>query len=1139
MCPNGLKRAPGKAPERLAMESEEKLFGKEIRVQVHRIENTLDIKDPEKLKIIAEKELKFDVISNPMLFVFLDAYKDRVKLKTLIESFDGLKDRREKLLYNIRKLIYKTKLKEKEKRAKKAEKIEKQITKSIDEMTSSEILNIEDDVRNPFEFNEKAIRNGKVTFDTFQKNYKKIFNAQRLLSHNMKGFTEKFEDATTKLKNYNKKNKGWKSHVFGIYYWAKSKISSSEKKKKKRANAAIEKARKYYKQHLERGKELKKNIKKRSQELKVALNIYRNSVREKLKKMISKKDWTQEREEKSKNLKDRLSTAKETLLNGLEAAKQTAKNITETKTLNRRLKGTLKRKIDDISASEYDISRRIDNIRELTRKIKEKFPPGDPRRKKALEMVGYIKTNVVSPLVDRKTELQGKKFETKEKYIKSQEGDIKMEMLKADVFLQKHELINNLERVQLGVQTETAKIERLSQTRETLLEEIEKGEIFYMVTDEFKESMWKNLDKVMTNNDKAFDVLGKQYDYLKKAKASDRGFFTSIYNTAFLGKFGVLAPLHVVNNISRIPSFAYNSIANWSEWEGWSGFVEQWDETEKWSVTGMLGQAAEGVNKWIEKGGVRQYEWFKEGYVAKPLGYLVNVIAGLGSGALDIVNGLGLLVLKPWQVADGIVDLATSWKKTKAALKQVIHYHHWDEGRYGIATGKTALDAIALILSGGVGAGMKSASASGKVGKLGKIAAFMRGFGRYAVYRFKNVPAFAKNVVVGLGRKLKNAGFIAYGVTTGKGLSIYRSHKFAVLKNKTHAAAKAFAGRIDEFKLKKLEIIDPDAKAVLSKIDKSESTIQGIKSLTNDELTRLLKGLNKEFMTSKSVRIQAALDKIGYSLQNYLKYRAKQQAVEIITTKHVIERSDDLIKRETPKGVAEQARMAYKMRNTLDEIDEMIKGASGSDKKILKAKKNVLRKKYTSLRKKLNSKKLGIGAIKEFYEKTDEFIGKKPGLFELWQKKQLKNSLKDQIDVLKRKSSAAESKAWKAVIDERLLKLEQELQKIRYFDMLEVNRLLKVGSLKDALSRLRSLDRQVVPKSVAESLLKFIAAKLPLTSAYIGRIEDLWDPKLIERIPKEKLQKKESEKKVAEIRREFIRQVNNYYKIKPKTTKKQ
>ena len=114
------------------------------------------------------------------------------------------------------------------------------------------------------------------------------------------------------------------------------------------------------------------------------------------------------------------------------------------------------------------------------------------------------------------------------------------------------------------------------------------------------------------------------------------------------------------------------------------------DDTENWTITGGLRNLQGYFDKWLDKGGFDQYTGKKTNWGLKAAAKVGNFTGGVLNSGLSLVTGAGMLVFEPHKVIDSLGMMITEWKAFKEALKSVVHYKDFDEGRYGIMAGKLA-----------------------------------------------------------------------------------------------------------------------------------------------------------------------------------------------------------------------------------------------------------------------------------------------------------------------------------------------------------------------------------------------------------------------------------------------------------------
>ena len=161
------------------------------------------------------------------------------------------------------------------------------------------------------------------------------------------------------------------------------------------------------------------------------------------------------------------------------------------------------------------------------------------------ERVKYLKENVLKPLLEGEDRMKQVKEGTAAKLSDTETTHQKLDILKTDVYLGATAAAEQMQLLEKGINTLGKRIDILTKKRLELAGLLENMETAYAAVDQFEDATEKNLTNLNKSNETAVDTLGKQYDYLTKAKAADPGLGTSIWNTALVGKWGVMGLVRV------------------------------------------------------------------------------------------------------------------------------------------------------------------------------------------------------------------------------------------------------------------------------------------------------------------------------------------------------------------------------------------------------------------------------------------------------------------------------------------------------------------------------------------------------------------------------------------------------------------
>lgn len=888
--PAAVKKAPAKAPEKVAPKLKPKearaLFAKEVHYQCYRIENVLKIKDKQVVAQIAKT--RPGIIAQPYLLRFFDAYGKK-QVPSFIEKAKGkTAEEREKLLDGIRRVIYKAKF-EKLKAAKLKQKVKKEEdaeTRKLNEMLRrklnvEELASIEASIASPFD-----IGKGKLNLNKVQTYYKRIILAQKAMATHTMAFQGKFGAAVKRLKKFQKKYEfgwtNWRSHlgvvdwgyrkVSGIVSWAvggiKSIFGSKPKKKpseKDKVNKLIAQARSYYKDNLERVKSLKRNIAARADQIKKGLGIYKEDVREKLKFLIGRQDWTKAKLLQREAYKKELEKKKKDLQEGFKRAQQTGKGIDRAKAGTQALDSRLRLKYSKIQTGEIHLNIRIKLVKGRIAKLEKLYGKDDHRVKE-------MRQKVLIPLLKGSDRMKGIKEGTARRLTAVDKKNQRLEILRADVYLGETQAAETIEALELKIKQEGGKIDVLSKQRLKLHELLEGMEMAYVAVDEFKVSIDKSLGKITKDNNKLTGVLDKQFEFLKKAKAEAPGLGSAIYNTIGIGRIGFFGAL---KTIGRIPGFVVWGINRLG------GGNYGWKEIDEYSVTGLIGKVQKKFDAWLKKDGFRQYS--KNGW-AQFFGAMGNFAAGGVNTVLSVANGLSMLIFDTTAVIESLGVLVTDWEKFKEALAHVIHLKDWKEGRADIAAGKTIGDLVILFLTAGSSAGAqaaaKGASTAGKMARY--IGGFAKGVARETIHLPWNIAKFAYSLPGRVIGGIKGIGAFLASMKGGiKGMRLYRFLEKPA--EKLVQASDDITRHLDKIPDRHLNKLSSRTRELVEKVRS-----QGISNASAQTLAELTKRLSVEFYAS-GWRVRNIIDPLAKGVRKYMNAKARVEAGKIFLKSKGIE----------------------------------------------------------------------------------------------------------------------------------------------------------------------------------------------------------------------------------------------------------
>jgi len=837
------------------------VFAQEMHFQCYRIENLFKTTDKNTVMEAINREPS--LVTEPLLSRFLAEYKADRTNQFIEEAKGKTEAEREKLLEGIRRVLYKAKAMQKEaevkakvetEEEKKAKEEAEKEAKNFEAMmkkdlTEGDLNNIETDLSKPLDTNKGQLDMAKVHLQ-----YKTIIMGQKALGTYAVTFQKKAEEADKLMKSLESKKSAPRRFLrkhLGIVDWLGRKIASgaryvgiSDSKPDTDAiNEKLKPIKKYFAQNIDRVKKLRFNIDNRAKEIKDGLGVYRGDIRERLKELIGRADWTNAMKIQKEENKKQIEIKKKELQLSLQKAKEQGDEIDDAKKNTTGLGAKLKLQTERIQGGESALDDRIKAVQERLKKLEDMYGKEDPR---VLDM----RKDVLIPLLEGKDTMAKVKNGTKTKLSETEERNQKLDLVKSNVYLQETQAVADIEKLELASQLEDNKIELLSKQRVELGNLIEGTEHAYSAIDQFKESVSKNLDKMTKDNGKYVDGLDKQNKVIQSLKSEEPGIGTSLLKDTFIVLWVGTA---VEYGINKLPGYA----ACWLNGKGYDK-----EMAERWSFTGMfsrgLGDLNSRASKWFDKDGFYQYKpdnWFTKG-----LSTVGNTILGVGGSILAAGNGLSQLFHQPTKTLDSMGEVFSDWGKFKGLLKEAFHITDYEKGRYSIGVGRTGGDIIMLFFSGGTSAGSAAASALANAGKFGKAFAYSKAFvgeiGRETlngliVNPAKHIANFAKNnpkftilasvatavAILGLGIAAPLiGGAVLLLPSAGRGLMYLGRLGKSIVKGETkifslnHAMGKmhnALAGVQDAFKnfkidglIKRLEIKNPKFHELLNRLKK-------------------------------------------------------------------------------------------------------------------------------------------------------------------------------------------------------------------------------------------------------------------------------------------------------------------------------
>ncbi|MBA4336392.1 hypothetical protein C0416_01275 [bacterium] len=703
-------------------------FAKEMHFQVYRIENVLQGFDVEKLKVLKENENTKALLKDPQLATFLGSLNDKKSEKFIDDAKNKSVAEREKLLEGVRKLIFRASLEAKKTEGANREMVEEEaeVKKTFEaKLEDSDITNIENNLATPFELKDPKM----IGLNKLQNYYTSVMNGQRVFEHYVNSMQVQYKSAISKYEAYNKRHS--KRDVAGIFYWIGRKIKPGKKGSTK-VNEAIAPARNRFNEDFNKFKTVKSRIDERSKEIKDGLLLYKKSVRAELKDRISKSEWTKAREEEALGLQEKRKDKKAELSTYLL---------------------DLGKKDDEISLAKQDKSKLSDALRERYEKI-EYGADGFETRKTAVEarikqlekvygadseQVKNAKSKILQPVLEGKAKVLLLKLNVGEKLTDAEQDNQKLDLLQADIFMEKTGVMGQIEGLTSEIDKKQQEIGRIIDIRKNLEQILENMEVSYMAVDEFKSSVDSNLDKVLDGNSKVSDDITLQNEAFKNLKVTEPGFFTSLWNTGVIGKWGALGGLKVITNDA--PKYIVNKIT--------------FGKISNWGLGTLTGKLYEGA-EWLYN---KSNNGFKNtsGFLSIFPG-TAAVLTGVLKSAAGLVNGVGMLASSPDKVFKGLDSLTL-----KTLGKSLIHLDEWKKNPLG-ALGESIGDVVAIFFTAGSG---KAASAAGVATQAGKSAAWAgaKAFALEIARKTVTLPAnlfhFAKDIVLAF----RGAGQGVWGAT--------------------------------------------------------------------------------------------------------------------------------------------------------------------------------------------------------------------------------------------------------------------------------------------------------------------------------------------------------------------------------------
>jgi len=907
------------------------IFAKELHYQVYRIEKVLKVTDPSMVKVFAKNHPEYTKRS--LLQSFFDSYEKRHVNKFIENAKNKTQAEREHLLEGIRRLIYKAK---QEKHTAKVEvkrnKGEKQRDSKMAHLetllskksfSNEEMSQIEKNVATPFDTGK-----GKLNFNKIRYFYTTILTGQKVFGSRIQNMQGQYKEAIDKLKKYKQQSSsGLKKYVGvacygyrkvkGIFSWGKKKLGFKvDKTKKDKINSAIEKARDYYANRLNMVKRLKTHIANRSVELKKGLGVFRGDLREKLKVLIARGEWTGSQEKKTEEAKKQLQEKKSQLAQGLIRAQAQRENIELTQQGVGRMQTGLQDKLKRIHLSGPLLQQKIVAVKARIAQLEKQYGPQDPRVKE-------IKQKVLMGLLMGQDRIEQVKEGTAGQLTVAEKKYQELNILKGDVYLSETNIVNQIEKAELGITYATKKMEALKKNRLELQKMLEGMETAYVAIDDFKENVSKNLDKMGKVNENAVKGIDEQYKYLKQAKATDPGLGTALYNTVGIGRLGIMGGLKTISNIPAGVVWLFNG--------------NNWNSAKKWSITGMLGRVQGGFDKWLKKGGFNHPG--------------LNVVAGVANAVFSAVNGLTTLFVDFDKVLDSLGVMVSDLGLFKKALKGVIHYDDWANGRTSIAFGKTVGDVLVLFFTAGTSAGAQATAKLGSTaGKVARMFTYTKGFMKEVAREAWNIPKNAGRFAVSLPRKaargIKYAAGAIYHIKIGKmkGLRAFIYNENLVLaKEAVLSDLQNYMGKLSTKKLGRLNV---STRKMLQDV---------LKNPTEAGMRKLTTRLENEFYAG-GWRTRQVVGSIQGKLKKYIKLDIKHmKGKEFLRQKYgSLESAKEVVKSSAESAdIFAKYNVARKELKAAREMEIPKKGDEVTKKMIAEVKKE---------------KKLGIKKAQDTYK---------------------------------------------------------------------------------------------------------------------------------------------------------------------------
>lgn len=924
-----IKEGVGAVEKGIETPAAKSLFAKEMQYQVYRIENVLNLKDSKTLRRFVKENANW--YNEPILMKFLDSYEGKKTNEFIEKAKDSTVQERERLLDGIRGIIYKAK-KEKyvaEKGAVKAEqekdKEEERLKTLIEkDLGAQELTDIESSLYESLQFPKD-----KMDFKQVQQYYLKILTGQKALAVHAASMQEKYNASMKKVKNYyDKYENGWR-HYAGVADWGwrkakgawgtvsggfsryilRRKPAPKPPSEEDKINDLVKKATEHYDNSMGRVKNLKNNLLSRSNELKLGLGTFKGNLRDKLKTLIARGDWTKAKQVEKEILQEQLKKQKEALEESLKKAQTQGDEIDNAKKGTGRLSADLQKKYTAIEGGETNLNQRIQAVLVRVKQLETYYGSNDPR-------VRNIRENVLLPLTQSRDKIKTAKENTQVQITDTDKKNQKLDILKADTYVAETASIEQISKLNLQITSEGRKIGLLKDQRLELHKLLEGMEFAYAAVDEFKDNVGKNLDKMNDNNNKTVDALGKQMAALKKTQVRPPGMGTSLYNTVGVGKWGLYGAAielpfkHAPRTVGYLGAKLFGSDVKWKD-------------TEKWTLPGLVEAAVAPYDKWLDKGAFSQYVKKDSHWFWKLTTKQANFSAGAFGMVTGVIRGANALIFETPKVLDSIELMATDWKYTKEAFKGIINYHHLEKGQYSIWAGKTTADVVVLVLTAGSSAaaqaGAKAAAISGRVGRLAKALAYTKGFagemGRIVVVApgragsrvltyfkeagvIKGTAKLAVTPVVAAYRIGRYGFDVMRGIVTGKGMQFaYRTRlarmvgeggsaanpvqgsKLHRLWEKTDGIAKSnkFKGT-DKFKRTELDSIikNSDIDNLFRRVQNGE-----LSKLTLEELGILHQGIGSlMYKQGTGLIARTRLEGFRNSLGRYMNGRMKAEALE-------------------------------------------------------------------------------------------------------------------------------------------------------------------------------------------------------------------------------------------------------------------